>query len=299
MMPWLLLCALLIGLAATLINSGLFDDVVAPPGPTQPPRVSLAWLNRGLARAGLAHLPPHWLLLITLGAGLGSALIIQLLIGLPLATLAALPGGPFALWAYLSWRYHAQQRLRHEAIVEAVLTMERALATNTTVIGGLEILATSGPEPLQAEFQRVVGEVNRAGMPLMIALRGLRRRLADPVADDFVDALMQAVERGGSGLARSLESLADQALADQAIRREAEALQAGNQFGALIVIGGTIALFVILRRLNPEYMRFYDEWYGQVVAAGGATGLFLAYKWMLAIGRLPSEPRLTGSHDDL
>jgi hypothetical protein len=45
-------------------------------------------------------------------------------------------------------------------------------------------------------------------------------------------------------------------------------------------------------------MSFYDEWFGQLLLAVSALGLVVAYRWMMAIGRLSDEARIAAIEEE-
>jgi tight adherence protein B len=122
------------------------------------------------------------------------------------------------------------------------------------------------------------------------ALDELKQTLADPVGDRVVETLRLAREVGGTELPAVLRSLAAALRADAAVRAEAEARQSWVVIAARL---GVAAPWVVLLLIasRPEAAAAYNSPGGLLLVAGGLAVTVVAYRLMLALGRLPEERR--------
>jgi tight adherence protein B len=125
---------------------------------------------------------------------------------------------------------------------------------------------------------------------LASALDGLKADLADPIADRIVETLKMAREVGGSELPSVLRALATSLRADAAVRSEVEARQSWVRGAARL---GVVAPWVVLLLLasRPEAAAAYNSPAGFVLLGVGLAVTVVAYRVMIALGRLPEERR--------
>ncbi|WP_306802174.1 type II secretion system F family protein [Microbacterium sp. C7(2022)] len=150
-------------------------------------------------------------------------------------------------------------------------------------------LASSSPAALRPAFAGFARDIAASGHFDSAALR-LKSALADPVADRIVETLRMARQVGGSELSGVLRALAASVRADATLRSEVEARQSWVRGAAIL---GVTAPWVILLLLatRPEGVRAYGSPEGVVLVIVGAAVSFVAYRVMIAIGRLPEAKR--------
>src|SRR5690606_19266041 len=114
--------------------------------------------------------------------------------------------------------------------------------------------------------------------------------LADPVADRILETLRMSREVGGTELTTVLRSLSTYLRQDSAIRSEVEARQSWVVNAARL---GAAAPWVVLLLLatRPEAAAAYNMPSGAGLIVAGLVVTVLAYRVMIAIGRLPEEER--------
>lgn len=151
-------------------------------------------------------------------------------------------------------------------------------------------VAESGPECLRPSFvafaahYRVTGDFGDAAVRL-------RDRLADPVGDRVIEALLTARDVGGHDLGRILRSMSEFVRQELRHRGEAEARQTWMVNGARLA---AVAPWLVLAFLSsrPGTVEAYRSTLGTVILVASATATVVAYAAMLKIGRLPEEPRV-------
>ena len=145
------------------------------------------------------------------------------------------------------------------------------------------------PPALRPEFRSLARDIHRMG--LAPALRLFRERMADPVVNRFIDALILNDATGGRLLGPMLEQLARSTRAQLLLQDELRAEQSDLVLQAQLAAATPWLLLVAIRVINPAYLASLDSPLGQVILA--CCGLLTAagYLWMRWLGRLPDERR--------
>jgi tight adherence protein B len=239
------------------------------------------WSNRlqnYIGQSGL-KIKPGKLLLISLVAGIVAYLIVsQLLASVILGVLAGLAATfiPIAVVAIVrNRRLRAFERL----FPEAIDLLGRAVRAGHSFSTGLEMITTELPEPVSGEFRTAFEEQN-FGLPLRDALLNLSERV--PIIDVrfFVTAVLIQKETGGN-LAEILDNLGHVVRERFRILGEVRIRTAQGRMTAGILISLPPIMVLVLRTLNPSYMRplFHDP-FGPIVL-GIAAFLQIAGSLML------------------
>ncbi len=119
----------------------------------------------------------------------------------------------------------------------------------------------------------------------------LKARLADPVADRIIEALRLAREVGGNDLGRLLRTLGGFLRTDLRTRGELEARQSWTVNAARLAVAAPWIVLALLAS-RPEATAAFRTGAGAAVLAIGALSSVIAYRLMVAIGRLPDERRV-------
>ncbi len=281
--------ALLFAFGAFLVYDGLTRPAAEPARPPRQMRAAADRLRVFLRAAGLA-LTVRAFLLSSLGCGLACAALAQAILAWPVTTVLALAGGSGLLLALYAPRA-ARRRAAERAALPAFAEQLRAgIGSGHSLEQGLVRLAATGPEGLRPELLRLVLRAQLGD--LETALRELRDRLGDPLADEFVAALILAHRVGGRELGPVLVRLADSTRQQLALRQEAIARQASVRLTARIVMIVPVATLVLIRLVAPDYLAVYDSAAGQMVLLGCFAWLLLGYGVLLWLGKLPESPRV-------
>jgi tight adherence protein B len=150
-------------------------------------------------------------------------------------------------------------------------------------------LADTAPEPVRSPFRAFRRDYLRTAQ-FTECLDSLKVTLADPVADRIVETLRMAREVGGTELPSVLRSLSHYLRADAAVRAEVDARQSWVRTAARL---GVVAPWIVLLMLGtrPEAAAAYNSAGGAVLVVGGLAATLVAYRLMIALGRLPEEGR--------
>jgi tight adherence protein B len=94
-------------------------------------------------------------------------------------------------------------------------------------------------------------------------------------------------------LGRVLRTLAAFLREDLAVRKEVEARQSWTVVAARVAAAAPWIVLVLVAS-RPQGRAAFDSVQGMVVLVGGALATVVGYRMMLALGRLPEEPRVLG-----
>lgn len=229
------------------------------------------WSNRlqnYIGQSGI-KIKPGKLILVSAVAGVAAYLVVlQLLASIILAILAGLAGTmiPIAVVAFMRNR---RLRAFEKLFPEAIDLLGRAVRAGHSFSTGLEMITTELPEPVAGEFRTAFEEQN-FGLPLRDALLNLTERI--PLIDVrfFVTAVLIQKETGGN-LAEILDNLGHVVRERFRILGEVRIRTAQGRMTAGILISLPPIMILVLRTMNPNYMRplFYDP-YGPIVLAVAA-----------------------------
>jgi tight adherence protein B len=246
------------------------------------------WRTR-LAQAGLGRVAVGVPIAVSVLAGLVAAAIVFAVAPVPALALGAAGLGAAVPLAVLSARARALRKTLRLAWPDLVDHLVSGIRAGLPLAEAVGALAEVGPTETRVAFRtferRAMGSGNLAS-----ALDGLKADLADPVADRIVETLKMAREVGGSELPAVLRALATSLRADAAVRSEVEARQSWVRGAARL---GVVAPWVVLLLLasRPEAAAAYNSPAGLVLLGVGLVVTVVAYRVMIALGRLPEERR--------
>ncbi|MBM3673754.1 MAG: secretion system protein [Actinobacteria bacterium] len=280
-------------LVALVLAIGVFAvyDAATASGRVAGARLSWSLLLRTwLAAGGLGHVTPAAFIGACVGCGLGAAAVCLVFVGSPTIAAAALLGG-----CWMPAQFHGRRRReirarRREAWPEAVDLLAGSVRAGDTLPAALAVLADRGPSVLQPAFRSVVSD-HRVSGDLVGALVRLGDQLADPVADRVVATLVVAHRVGGRELVRVLVTLGAFLREDLAVRKEVAARQSWTLVAARVAASAPV-LVLLLVASRPEGAHAFDSFAGFVVVAVGGAMTIFGYRLMVALGRLPEEPRV-------
>jgi tight adherence protein B len=284
------------GTAVGLVfGAGLFLvwRVVSEPArtPASPPWQRLrARLTERLGAAGIEAVSAAGLLwLIAASAGTAGLLVLGVSRTPPVAVAFAAIAG-YAPLAVVSGRARKRRHILTQVWPEVVDHLASAVRAGLSLPEALTQVGERGPLELRASFS-AFGRDYLASGRFGECLDRLKDRLADPVGDRVIEALRTAREVGGGDLGRMLRTLSRFLRDDARTRGELEARQAWVVNGARLA---TAAPWVVLLLLSsqPEVIGRYRSSAGVIILATGAVVCLVAYRMMVALGRLPDERRV-------
>lgn len=252
-------------------------------------RGPLGVLRERLDQAGLTRVQPGAFLVVSVIVGVAaSALTFALL---PVAPLAAAVGLVALVLPAVVVRSRASGRRRAARVVwpDVVDHLVSAVRSGLALPDSVVSLAHGGPAHTRSAFAEFESAYRATG-DFGGSLTTLKNRLADPVADRILETLRMSREVGGSELISVLRNLAAYLRQEAAIRSEVEARQSWVVNAARL---GVAAPWIVLLLLasRPEAAAAYNTAAGGILIVGGLGVTVVAYRLMLALGRIPDERR--------
>ena len=242
-----------------------------------------------LTHAGLPQVSVSAFLALSALVGIAAGALVEAVLRVDGAALAAAGTGLVLPWAVVGARSSARRRAHRAVWPDVVDHLVSAVRAGLGLPDAVASLSVAGPAVLRPAFQEFAA-VHRTTGSFAVALDELKERLADPTADRILETLRMAREVGGTQLPDVLRGLARFLREEAAIRSEAEARQSWVVNAAKL---GVAAPWIILALLStrPEAATAYDTAPGTVVIVVGLVVSAVAYRAMLALGRLPEDRR--------
>lgn len=271
-----------------LLGIGLFLCVLSGAA-TEQSRNPRPRLHAWLAEAQLPSVRAAHLLLASAGGSLLAGALVLAVSSTWSVAMVFATFGAAAPWLVLQRRVLRGRRERRDLWPYVIDDLASGIRAGLSLPEAVAAVAERGPLPMRPAFATFATDYRASGS-FSASIGRLAERLADPVADRVVEALLLAREVGGTDVGRLLRSLG-QALRDDArARGEIEARQSWTVNGARLAVCAPWAVLLLLAS-RSNGITVYDRPGGLLVLAigGGLSGL--AYVIMRRIGRLPTEPR--------
>jgi tight adherence protein B len=286
------LVGLLLGLGLFLVvlattSTSSATDPSAAPG-TGVRRTS--WLRDRLDRAGLGDVSVARVVLTSVGAGLAAAVLVLVLTGSPVVSLAFAVLAAALPLATVGRRAARRRAQLAAAWPDAVDDLASAVRAGLSLPDAVAALSERGPGALREPFARFAADYRVTGS-FGVCLDRLKTDLGDPVGDRVVEALRLARDVGGTELGRLLRTLSAVLREDARTRGELLARQSWAVNAARIAAAAPWATLLLLS-LRPGALAAYDSAGGALVLAVAAGASAAAYVLMLRIGRLPTDERV-------
>jgi tight adherence protein B len=187
------------------------------------------------------------------------------------------------------------------AKVEAIATFTELLRDTLSAAAGLGqaigAAATSAPGPIAPAAKRLAVMLQDRTVPAERALREFADRLADPMSDEVVIALMFAARNSASDLAGLLSNLALHARAEAAMRRRILLASARTQTAVRLITAVTAGMGLVLFVFGGRLMAPYRSLLGQLVLLAIAGLFACGYRWLAHLARPSVPPRLLRAAD--
>lgn len=275
---------LFIGLGIVLIVAAF---TAAPPNakPKQTNR-----LTRLVERAAIPRVTTNSLVGACVANALVTGTAVLVITAVPMAALLAMIIAGYVPIMLLKRRVNQRMKALRTSWPDAVDALVSAVRAGMSLPEALIDLAHRGPEPLRPSFTLFTQEYRATGS-FEHSLQALQDVCADTVADRVVASLRIAREVGGTDLGSVLRTLSTLLREDARTRGEIEARQSWTVAAARMAVAAPWVTLALLST-RPEGMAAYQSALGALVLLIAAGASVLAYRMMMAIGRLPIEPRL-------
>lgn len=218
---------------------------------------------------------------VTVGIGL----VVRLLTGSMLVTVAAVLAVPLGAISLIDARGRRRKRMIEEQLPSILQLLAGSLESGSSVLHALELAAEEGEEPLAGELVRVIGET-KVGRPLIESLEAMAERLGSRDLDWTVEAIRIQTQTGGK-LADTLRVLADFMRARVEVRGEVRALSAEARLSAKILTGLPFLMAGYLFLFRRAYLEpLYTTSLGRMMLVVAFGGIVLGSFWMRRIVRV-------------
>ena len=275
---------LLLGAGVLLAFAPVLWPAAGQPSPPTASRSAAILAQAGLARVSMATV----LVVSVVAAALAIAVTFALVPVVPLA-LAAGAVGLALPWVVITLRAGRRRRVARLVWPDVVDQLVSAVRSGQSLPDSLGSLALTGPAATRDAFATFEADYRATGN-FGECVTELKDRLADPTADRILETLRMSREVGGSELTTVLRNLASYLRQESALRSEVEARQSWVVNAARL---GVAAPWIVLLLLatRPEAAAAYNSSAGVVLVIAGLAVTVVAYRIMIAVGRIPEERR--------
>ena len=223
-------------------------------------------VNRFLAQADLSLSASQFLALTVASAAAGGAAWVFSPLPIGLAPLAALVTGtvPF-LYAFIK----RKRRLGKFAsqLPDALELISRALRAGHSLAAGFNLVGGEMAEPIRTEFARCYEQQN-LGIPLDEALEGMTQRVPNLDLRFFSTAVILQRQTGGD-LAEILDKIGHLVRERFKIYGQIQALTGEGRLSGVVLLALPPVLFVVMYRLNADYVNLlFTDSIGQKLLGG-------------------------------
>ena len=282
-----LIWGLLLGIGPLLVISPVLWPATGLPrapssGPVDVLRVRL--VQAGLPRVSVTTFAVVSVILALLTAAVTIALIPVTALGVAAGVVAlVLPS------VLVTSRSRSRRRATRVVWPDVVDHLVSAVRSGLALPDSVVTLAHAGPPITREAFAGFEAQYRATGN-FSLCVSELKERLADPVADRILETLRMSREVGGTELTTVLRNLAAYLRQEAAIRSEVEARQSWVMNAARL---GVAAPWIVLLLLatRPEAAVAYNTAAGGVLVIAGLVVSVVAYRIMVAVGRIPDERR--------
>jgi tight adherence protein B len=272
---------LLLTLAGLLIAAGLVAAVAAARG------VALWSAGSRSARRF------HWRLFTPLHLGaLGTAVLVLLITGWPVAALAAAGGVVFIPKVLGGGKASKQLIATSEALADWTRRLADLISSGAagSTREALRRSLSSAPEPISPAVTNLVTRMGPQGVEP--ALRQFAREVDDPAADKIAMVLILRERNGGPGLAEVLTALAADLDDRSRMVREVEAERAKPRANMRTIVVVTLVLVVGMTLFARTFLSGYSTPLGQVALLLDVAIFGTALRWMRRLSDPPRSPRV-------
>ena len=242
----------------------------------------LPWVERqqeSLAQAELGALPVQRWIAGRLGLSLLAGGVAWLYFGVAiLAPLAAVMTNHVA-GLLLERRRRRLESVRQQALLDAVRYGAAVMSKAGNALQVVRSLAETGPVASRTIFRAVLARAEQSNDPLPLALEEERRRVADPLFDDFALAVTINARHGGK-LVPALEELVDDWEGRLRMRQEAKALRAYQEGAARILALAPFAFLGVVQLISPELLKPLRSVAGELLLAATVASMVYGYRLM-------------------
>lgn len=219
---------------------------------------------------------------ITGSAVLGAVVaILMLILGMPLVlTLGVSFVAGFGFPRFiLNFKIKRRQKKFVAHFADGMDIIVRGVRTGLPLGDCLKIIAHESPDPLGAEFRRVV-EAEGLGVPIEVCLEQMYERI--PISEvNFFATVLNIQKTTGGNLGESLSNLSSVLRSRKILAEKIKALSAEAKMSAIIIGSLPVVVMLLISIMSPDYMNeLYTTERGQTnLMIGG--GMMVMGIWIM------------------
>jgi len=198
-------------------------------------------------------LRPGEFVIIVLGGALAIAAVLLLLLGSALFAAAGAIAAVLVTAKVVRFRVGRRRKAFAAQLPDALSLVASSLSAGHTFLRAVQMMCEESAPPLAEEFGRLVAET-RLGYNVTEALELMSARLQLRDLDMVVQAIRIQQTVGGK-LADLFHTLSDVIRARDEVKREVNILTAEGRMSAYVLAGLVPGLFLMMRLLNPGYIK--------------------------------------------
>lgn len=174
-------------------------------------------------------------------------------------------------------KYRIGKRLKdfNAQLGDTLGLLANSLRSGYSMLQSMDLVARESPNPIGAEFKRVVREVG-LGLSPQEALNNLLRRLPSDDLDLLITAINIQYEVGGN-LAQILDTIAHTIRERVRIKGEIQVLTAQGRVSGYIISALPILIGIAVTIINPEYMNSMYEFPWVIMPICGGILVFAGF----------------------
>jgi tight adherence protein B len=174
-------------------------------------------------------------------------------------------------------KFRISQRLKafNGQLGDTIGLLANSLRSGYSMLQSMDLVARESPDPIGAEFKRVVREVG-LGLSPQEALANLMRRLPSDDLDLLITAINIQYEVGGN-LAQILDTIAHTIRERVRIKGEIQVLTAQGRVSGYIISALPLVLGILVTLINPTYMNTMWEFPWIIMPICGGILVFVGF----------------------
>lgn len=192
-----------------------------------------------------------------------------------LFSLAGVAVGFFALDWYVKFRLGKRIKDFNGQLGDTIGLMANSLRSGYSLLQSMELVSREAPDPIGAEFKRVVREVG-LGLTAQDALNNLLRRMPSDDLDLLITAINIQYEVGGN-LAQILDTIAHTIRERVRIKGEIAVLTAQGRMSGYLITALPGLIGVVVTVINPTYMSVLFDFPWVIMPICGGLMVFAGY----------------------
>ncbi len=208
---------------------------------------------RDLLERAQVPLRPGEFVIVVIGGALGIAALLLMLLGSPPMAAAGALASVLITARMVRRRVSKRKKAFEAQLPDALSLVASSLSAGHTFLRAVQMMCEESAPPLAEEFGRLVAET-RLGYNVTEALERMAARLQIRDLDMVVQAIRIQQTVGGR-LADLFHTLSDVIRARDEVKREVNILTAEGRMSAYVLAGLVPALFLMMRLLNPTYIK--------------------------------------------